>query len=295
MIFTAGEYKPFFGESTSTGIENPEVKLDDKDIFTMKLNTLLTLYKWTIPSGPIPGHISISELIEFIITRYTGKPVSDFLPFLPGKVKGKTMQHHLRSNQFRPAIVPNTLTNIYTWFKGHPFSPQEITASGRHPRFNFLEILCHTCSCIFTNMWLSGRVPVKNEYWAVTTDCGYCSGNIKESDIGIKILNLEDVQLFDLFLPAQKQIKNIIRDTEAFDPEKFYCPEVDLENIPDNVAASTVAQHMIDVCWTKIISLLDTKTGHHISTDDMSRHKNFNFFFQFSFYIIVLQKTQMSF
>lgn len=125
----------------------------------MKNASLLETYRWTTVTTPIrDDEIPLSTLVGQMINRYTGRDVADFVPFSAAKPLGKTVQHHVRANQYRPSIVPNTLQNIYPWCKFDMLSHKELTTVHGHSKFNFHEIKCWGASMLASRSWMGDTV-----------------------------------------------------------------------------------------------------------------------------------------
>nr|QJW70343.1 RNA-dependent RNA polymerase [Erysiphe necator associated negative-stranded RNA virus 1] len=265
-IFVEGKYPAFLGDSTGTGLSNPEVKLMTENVFAIKIAKLLDLYKWTLPYEDLrEDRMSIAELCARMIFRYTNMPIQRFLPFAAERVRGRTTQHHLRANQFRPSIVPNTLQNVYTWIKVDMLSHCELANSLRHFRFNFHEIKCWITSVFASRPWIGDR-PVKNGvYWAVTTKCSYCSTELVENTLHCTDRSLPKLELVSDIDEVRRTVHHIQEEVRQFSPELFLVQDPDDARVSRDIAARAICQHLLDTEWRESMRHDDTSTGHLIS------------------------------
>jgi len=267
-IFSEGPFEAFLGNSTGKGLSHPEVKIMSENIFALKIAKLLDLYKWCQPTEARPeGYVSIAELCAQMILRYTGRKIKDFLPFAAERPVGRTMHHHLRANQFRPSIIPNTLQNVYTWIRVDMLSHLDLAASNRHFKFNYHEIRCWIVSCLVSRVWAGDR-PIPNKtYWAVTTTCQTCSAPLEERSIWCRQRILPHAELMEQFEDARSSIREILEEVDEFAPETYTVDNPDDERITPEQAASAICQYLMDEEWTARRMLEDTTTGHAVTME----------------------------
>lgn len=237
-----------------------------ENIFALKITKLLDLYKWCLPNEERPeGFMSVADLCARMVHRYTGRTIIDFLPFAAQRPVGRTMHHHLRANQFRPSIIPNTLQNVYTWVRVDMLTHIELASSNEHYRFNYHEIRSWIVSCLVSRVW-SGERPVANKtYWAVTTDCTKCSVPLREQSIWCKDRRLPCAELIEQFDDARHSIREIVEEVEEFSPEIHTIDDPNDDRITPDQAAAALCQYLIDEEWSARRTLEDATTGHALT------------------------------
>nr|QLL27733.1 putative RdRp [Leveillula taurica associated chu-like virus 1] len=270
VLFTFGKTTPFLGDSTSKGLTNPSVSIVSNNIFASKITNLIDLYRWTTLTGQAPpGKIPYSDIISEMILKYTTKPITDFLPFAGHKPFGRTTQHHLRANQYRPSIVPNTLQNVYTWCLVNMESHVNLFNKLIHSSFNYHEIRCWIVSYLSTNVWCGYRPNSNGQYWAVTTNCKYCTRPIVESDIVTTHIPLPKIGLVENFKHAESAITTIIEEVNDFNPEEYYVPE-ETSDLTIPLCIQACCQYIISSTWHNIVSVIDDQVQHAVRLSAVS-------------------------
>lgn len=265
-IFSEGRHDAFLGDSTSKGLISPEVKITSHDIHAIKIVGLLETYRWTTVTTPIEQHQHpLSRLVADMVNKYTGRNIQDFIPFSAARPLGKTIQHHVRANQFRPSIVPNTLQNIYTWCNFDMLSHKELTTVHGHSRFNFHEIKCWTASALAYNTWLGNNNTKSGVYWMVTCDCEYCNTLIEETTLVYDGIELPTIELVHVFETASLAINDILKEVDEFNPEIYHIHQFEPEE--DDIASSinAVCQALMDSEWSQSITYQELE-AHHVLT-----------------------------
>lgn len=265
-LFSEGSAPAFLGESTSKGLTSPEVRLTTHNVFALKVVKLLELYRWTTITTPIPDNERpLCNLVEAMIKQYTKRPIKDFLPFASARPYGRTIHHHVRANQFRPSIIPNTLQNIYTWCKTDMLSHHVASRSRTHFKFNYHEIRCWIVSVLATRSWMGDPPTRAGSYWAVTTECRYCNEPIEEHTITYKNYPLPGIELLRSFDLAKQAIKSILEEVEVFEPDMFFSPAQDENEITPERACMIICEQIVDHEWTRAINIMDHHAGHLVT------------------------------
>lgn len=219
--------------------------------------------------------MSTAELCAQLIRKYTGRPIEYLLPFSSERPFGKTTQHHLRSNQFRPSIIPNTLQNVYTWCQVDMLTHLELTGNTGHFKLNFNEIRCWITSAMSSRTWVGSRTVAAGTYWAVTTQCVFCMELIIERSIWCKRVKLPSIDLYEHFKEARETVKEINKEIENFTPEMYLIPDQDDINVTSLMAAQAMCQNVCDAEWSNARVLEDSVVGHTISSHGMDVIRDF--------------------
>lgn len=267
-LFEIGPNDAFLGDSTSKGLVSPEAKLTGHNIYAMKIANLLETYRWTTITTPIPeDHVALSHLVGEMINRYTKRNVTDFIPFSSARPLGKTIQHHVRANQYKPSIVPNTLQNIYTWCKFDMLSHKHLTTVHGHSKFNFHEIKCWGASMMASRAWMGELSPKESTYWMVTTNCAHCNQLIQEHTITYTGPRLPNIELIDDFQTAKHALQEILTEVDEFNPELYHLHQFEPgnDNIEDSIRA--VCQALMDSEWSRLLTIQELEANHLLTSE----------------------------
>ncbi|QMP82301.1 RNA-dependent RNA polymerase, partial [dermapteran chu-related virus 142] len=269
-IYTHGDYKPFLGATTGSGLGDPEAKLISKNIFALKLHDLLDVFRWSFCTLRGEGGMVTSNLhylIEDMIVQYTGKSLSSVAPFTSKRVLDKTVQHHVRANQYKTSVVPNTLTNVYSRVKGYSYAHLVLRDDTEHYLVNFHQIYCHAVSLAFYNAWC-GCVPLpeENRIWAVTTECQFCMTAIEEIPIIITYKELPRIEISDISSISATALRKINQELSDYNPTEFQICSEESEGFNIFDAQAALLQHFINTNLCNYIITRDYYTGHELTT-----------------------------
>nr|QXV86439.1 RNA-dependent RNA polymerase [Chuviridae sp.] len=269
ILFSGGEEKPFLGATTGTGLGDPEAKLISKNIFALKLHNLLDVYRWSFCTIRTERKVitsNLPELIEDMIRQYTGKEVHEVAPYTSKRVLDKTIQHHVRANQYRASIVPNTLINIYTRSRGYSFSHLRFCDDLGHYLINFHQAYCHAVSLFWYNGWC-GLAPIQAEWriWACTTECNYCMTPIIDHPTVLELEPLPSIEIHEISELSASALQQIQKELEDYAPRSMFICSEESEHFTKGDASSAVIQHLINSTMIKYAKTRDHYTQHEIS------------------------------
>lgn len=195
LSWSAGPVRPFIGHKTKTGLHMSVAQFEERNAMIQSFRNLLDIrafcsrsfineYGETVSSN-------IGDLINLCFKYYTNQDLPDLQPF-SSLYRSGTVHHHLRSVGFKEAIMPNTLSNIYTRLSGDTDTHTIITSVKGHYLYNFLHIFCYAINVISLPIIHSNSIEYpSNKYWAVTKECDYCNKLIVEHPLigDVSILN----------------------------------------------------------------------------------------------------------
>ncbi|UHK03098.1 MAG: RNA-dependent RNA polymerase [Sanya chuvirus 2] len=259
-LFTASDKKPFVGYKTKLGMSTPKEALLESDEILDKVKNLIDLLSWvrmhalTAPTNVEPN---LDQVIFTLLTLYIDVNPHRLTPYR-GVRKSGSIQHHVRAPHFREAIVPNTLSTVYTRFEGCSNTHLTLRNSGHHYKVNFLHLFCHGAFLLslphqFCNEEYTGIIQT----WAVTTDCHYCCTPIVETAITVDLSLLRGVS-FDALNATKlsEHAREILARSLATRPERL---ERDIR--PTEIIAPAIAQAGI---------LAEVLMGHHIMRERLN-------------------------
>lgn len=187
---------PFIGFATRTGMVEPHVHFIEKDVMLQKVRSLLDLSSWVHVSGPDVNGVQLSsnfvDLIWKVLKLYITLDAKELAPF-SGKKRSGTIQHHVRSPQFRESIMPNILSNQYQQTVGESNTHDSLRVSTGHFAINFLHVYCHAVSMIHIESNFRCQYQTPLIMWGVTTDCDTCNTPIQETPLVIPTRYLERI------------------------------------------------------------------------------------------------------
>ncbi|AUW34382.1 L [Blacklegged tick chuvirus 2] len=205
---TAGK-TPFIGFTTRTGMVEPHVHFIEKDVMLQKVRALLDLSSWVHVSGPDINGAQLSsnfiDLIGKVLRLYIDLPATDLAPF-SGKKRSGTIQHHVRSPQFRESIMPNVLSNQYQQTVGESNTHDTLRVSTGHFAINFLHVYCHAVSMIHIESNFRCQYLTEPVLWGVTTDCDTCNEPIRETPLVIPTRYLNRIEFHPIKTTAISRI-----------------------------------------------------------------------------------------
>ncbi|APG78700.1 RNA-dependent RNA polymerase [Hubei odonate virus 11] len=184
--YQKGGFSPMVGSITRTNLASSSIKLETKNELTQNVQTLLDLTSWVnVTYNDDNGKECKSnyvELIKYILRMYLDVDPETLSVFASVKRSG-TIMHHVRAPNYRVAIIPNTLSNIYQCFKGVSNSHDTFRTEGGHYKFNHLQCYCDVVSTLSSNYGYCNNFNLSNgqEFWVVTTDCAHCKTQIMET------------------------------------------------------------------------------------------------------------------
>lgn len=266
-LFARGGHSAFLGSVTGSGLNQPITQLMRNNIMSEKIYRLLELYKWSEMTNTIDGTLLCSNLhtlIESMVVAYTGKPITDMAPFTFQRIKTRTVQHHVRSRQYKTKIVPNTLQNIYTYVQGNAYSHIGFEESPHHYRINFLHIYCYTVSIWAYNLWNGCMHHGIDRLWTVTSSCNVCMDPIIDIPIiltifppQINVLSITDI--------GEMALKDITEQLDEIPPVEYYIPDDPEELITYEDAQLCILQDFINRSWSLRSHMQDRFTDHRMT------------------------------
>lgn len=260
---------PFLGHATRTGQIEPQMNFIMKNTMVLKLKNLLDLRRWVdVPVFGPGGTISPSNLkkvIEIIVQLFTETPITELDPFAGRKRSGMT-QHHLRSPGFEETVVPNLLSNVFQQILGSSNAHQTFTTSGEHFLTNFLHIHCWSIHALTERLEYTPWRHTQGEFWAVTTDCTYCSTPIREEGVHLDLSYLSDIPYEPLLVcsitTATREI--ITQSMKEFNKDEIVCTKV-YDNLNYRRACVGVLQEVMRMTYDNH-NQLQARHGQHSMT-----------------------------
>ncbi|WAB51685.1 ORF2 [chu-like virus 1] len=268
--YASSDCRPFIGHITRNSMTPSRVHFIEKDIILSKVKDLVDLISWTNENGAdYRGEwieSNIQDLICYILGLYLNIDPSRILAFRAQKRSG-TISHHVRSPNYREAIMPNTLSNYYQQFSGTSSTHQGLAGQGKHLAFNFLHAYCYGVFLISFPAQLGVRQSQdKTIYWIVTTPCGYCLKEIVESPIRLTSLPKDSLKrrmnagkiterALQILIASLQESREIISDTR---PPPDY--------LTTSHACQAIIQEFIFTTFHKRIQLLDHT--RHVQTSE---------------------------
>nr|QKK82916.1 RNA-dependent RNA polymerase [Umea virus] len=278
-LFTVGSKEPFVGASTGRGLSKPEARLVANNILTTKVRSLMDLYKWATMVKSVEGRVLISNLpkvIAVLLEAYTGKKVAEIMPFAGQRILTRTTQHHVRVNNFRTSIVPNTLMNVYTRVSGNSRSHKFLEASAEHFMVNFLHVYTYGVSLWALKMWMGEPATQERRMWLTTTDCKKCMCPIVEHPVVMTDISLPDITLpFESHL-GEIALQELQVELAAFNPTQYYVPEDVEGGMSLEDAQVGLIQGLMNQMWANRIRIQSMYTGHHMSTSGLTTLQNWS-------------------
>ncbi|UHR49724.1 MAG: RNA-dependent RNA polymerase [Hangzhou chuvirus 2] len=184
--FCGGPHSPMLGSITRTNLSSSSIKLETKNELTQNVQTLLDLTSWVnvsyINDQGVECRSNYVEIIKYILRMYLDVEPETLSVFASVKRSG-TIMHHVRAPNYRVAIIPNTLSNVYQCFKGVSNSHDTFRNEGGHYKFNHLQCYCDVVSTLSSRYGFSNDLIYNDgqEFWVVTTPCTHCKTTIMET------------------------------------------------------------------------------------------------------------------
>ncbi|UOW66028.1 RdRp, partial [odonatan chu-related virus 136] len=184
--FQGGPHAPMLGNITRTNLASSSIKLETKNELTQNVQTLLDLTSWVnvsyVDDNGIECRSNFVEIIKYILRMYLDVDPDSLSVFASVKRSG-TIMHHVRAPNYRVAIIPNVLSNIYQCFKGISNSHDTFRNEGGHYKFNHLQCYCDVVSTLSSNYGYCNQIVFKDgqEFWVTTTPCNHCRQQIMET------------------------------------------------------------------------------------------------------------------
>lgn len=198
-----GPFEPFLGYTTTLGTIAPGFRFVEKDPTLNKIKTLIDLCSWMNVSEVTEDGLFLTSNAVLVVTQllklYTDIPLKNLSPFASIKKSG-TVQHHMRSPHFRESIVPNTVSNIYTFIKGESSCHITLHNSSMHYKVNFLHCYCYVLWILTMELDFSKEFSVPDKVWGVTTPCPYCNKPIKEIPLIFDSALISNIEFTELRL-----------------------------------------------------------------------------------------------
>lgn len=266
-LFTIGAYLPYVGAATGSGLGKPEARIPIENVITPKVRTLMQLYQWGHATRKVGDKSIISNfpvVVQQLLETYTKASIEHLMPFVGSTVRGRTIQHHVRSSNYKETIVPNTLLNLYTRTASNRHSHNFFSASPDHYLVNFLHVNCMMTSYVGMRMWMGQQSTRSREVWGVTTSCKYCTSPIIEPAMILESTILPSIQIGENFLIGQKAIREIVKAIEEFRPSDYYL--ADESAFASEEAESCLIQHVMNKSWRRH-TLLREETQHVLNAE----------------------------
>ncbi|UOW66031.1 RdRp [odonatan chu-related virus 137] len=184
--FQGGPHSPMLGSITRTNLTSSSIKLETKNELTQNVQTLLDLTSWVnvsyIDDNGEECRSNYIEVIKYILRMYLDVEPETLSVFASVKRSG-TIMHHVRAPNYRVAIIPNTLSNIYQCFRGVSNSHDTFRNEGGHYKFNHLQCYCDVVSTLSSRYGYCNDLIYEDgqEFWVTTTPCNHCRSQIMET------------------------------------------------------------------------------------------------------------------
>ncbi|QGW51122.1 polymerase [Karukera tick virus] len=244
-LFTTGKHDPFTGDSTGKGLHHPDATILSHNMLSSKVRDLIDVLQWGNMTGWIEGQLVTSNLptvAEHILKAYTTVDVSDLVPFKGGRVIGRTTQHHVRVNNYRVSIVPNTLLNLYTRAKGTSHAHRTFYHSTDHYLVNFLQVFCHAVSLWALPWWCGEGRVLPDKIWMVTrTNCP-CMAPIEEEPVVLGTTDLPVINLMSACRLGEQAVGEILAEVKEFNPKQYYVEDGSVSGLTLEEAQIALAQ-----------------------------------------------------
>nr|WAS28062.1 MAG: polymerase [Lesnoe mivirus] len=274
-MFNLGTKDPFVGAATGRGLAKPEAQLQSHNILTGKVRILMDVYKWSEMSREIPGRIeplvsNLKDVARVLLEAYTGESINTIMPYAGQRLTTRTTQHHVRVNNFRTSIVPNTLLNVYTRASGNSRAHLTLDTSTDHYRINYLHVYTHCVSLWALPMWTGQQGICPPRLWAVTADCDHCMEPIREEPVVLMTTYVPPVSLPDSSELGASALDQIRTELSAFNPEDYYRPDNPDDRIVLEEAQLAVVQGITNAVWRNRAKHQTLYNPHHVSVSGLS-------------------------
>lgn len=267
-LFSLGPYPPFVGASTGAGLTKPEARIDSHNIFSSKIRTLLEVYRWgkaTVVQDGVPVAGNIHLIAERMIRSYTGKNLDEIVPFAGDVVYMRTMQHHLRANNYRTAIVPNTLLNIMTHFKGNVREHRFFDTQPDSYQVNFLQTYCHIMAIVSLPLWCGSENVQNQRYWAMSVNCRVCLAPLEEVPVVLKRTRVPYVNIQNVTRIGRDALREVVRDLDDFEQVEYFRAQEDLDPQSQQDAMMGLIDFYTTSTWGRRTDAQTFHTGHHLT------------------------------
>nr|WPD94719.1 polymerase [Mivirus sp.] len=244
-LFSTGRHDPFTGDSTGKGLHHPDATILSHNMLSSKVRDLIDVLQWANMTGWVDGKLvtsNLPEVAEHILKAYTRVDVSDLVPFKGAKVLGRTTQHHLRVNNYRVSIVPNTLINLYTRAKGTSHAHRNFYNSTDHFLINFLQVFCHSVSLWALPWWCGEERSPPDKIWMVTRSECACMEPIEEEPVVLGTTILPPIDLLDACRLGEQAVKEILSEVKEFNPKQYYVEDGSVSGLTLEEAQIALAQ-----------------------------------------------------
>nr|UYL95478.1 MAG: polymerase [Nanning Chuvi tick virus 2] len=244
-LFTIGRYDPFTGDSTGRGLHHPEATITSHNMLSTRVRDLIEVHQWSQMTGYINNQLCASNLTavtEHLLKAYTRAPMETLRPFQGAYQSGRLTQHHVRVNNYRVSIVPNTLINLYTRAQGTSHAHVEFHLSIDHFLVNFLHVFCHGVSLWAFPLWCGERKALPQRLWLVTRPNCPCMNPVVELPVILPNVELPDITLHEACRLGDEAVNEIAREVTEFSPEQFYVTDDDPGSLTLEEAQIALAQ-----------------------------------------------------
>ncbi|AIY53910.1 polymerase [Suffolk virus] len=274
-MFNLGTKEPFVGAVTGRGLSKPEAQLQSHNILSGKIRILMDVYKWSEMTKEVPGttEVIVSNLnvvARTLLEAYTGETIETIMPYTGQRLSTRTTQHHVRVNNFRTSIVPNTLLNVYTRASGNSRAHITLDTSTDHFRVNYLHVYTHCVSLWALPMWTGQAGVCPPRVWAVTSDCSHCLSPIVEDPVVLACTYVPPIHLPSGSELGSHALDEIREELSGFNPEEYYRPDNPDELVEVEEAQLAVVQGVTNAIWRNRAKHQTLYTPHNVSVSGLS-------------------------
>jgi len=278
ILFTKGQYDPFLGATTGSGLGQPDKRFVSHNFITQAVHTLLDLMRWCVATT-VTGHVrvvsNIQDLVVQLLEGYTRQPIAVLAPYMGERVESRTTQHHVRAPNYRQSIVPNTLQNIYTFCQGNSRSHLHVESTGLHYRLNYLELYCFMVSLYARPFWTGSYPRLEGTYWGITVDCPFCMTELRETPMRLIHTRLPSFKLLTMSDVGKKSLKQILTEMDDYEPPTYYTGDREYE-LSYNNAVRALVQSYVFATFSSRTAIQTYYTGHHMTAASHSVLKNWS-------------------
>lgn len=268
-LFSKGPYLPFVGETTGKGLAPPEATIESHNMISTNVRTLLDLIQWLPMTGEYNGSLVTSNLTtiaEHLLKAYTSTDVRQLSPFYARALSHRMTQHHVRVNNFRTSIVPNTLVNLYTMASGTYNAHVTIKLSVEKYRVNYLHVYTHMVSMWAGHLWTGqARTLRADRLWGVTNPTCDCMEPMSETPMVLSKTRLPPVMLTHVTRLGEAAVREISEEVAKFDPTQYYIADDAEEHITLEEAQMAIIQSHVNAVWAHRVQLRNIYTSHHLT------------------------------
>nr|WAS28007.1 MAG: polymerase [Bole Tick Virus 3] len=268
-LFTKGAYQPFVGETTGKGLAPPEANIESHNMISTNVRTLLDLIQWLPMTGEYRGQLvtsNLTRIAEHLLQAYTETDIRQLSPFYSRALSHRMTQHHVRVNNFRASIVPNTLLNLYTRASGTYNAHVTIKLSVDKYRINYLHVYTHIVSMWAGLLW-TGQPSKKrvDRLWGVTAPECPCMEPMTETPMVLARTSLPPVMLTQVTRLGEAAVREISEEVAKFDPSQYYVADDAEDHISLEEAQMALIQSHVNSIWAQRVQLRNLYTSHHLT------------------------------